>query len=260
MTVHRHNRLSHMSTLRQGVLALLCAGCMLTLAAENNQAEPPADTSSPNSAGTGLSEARPSNGSATAASSVVTHRETKNARAAAKDVNTSSKTQTRPSWSELTKNQKLALEPLANGWEDISEEQKRKWLALSQNFHKLSDSEKAKVHSRMAEWVALSVRDRIQARLNYAQAQKLAPEDKQAQWEAYQALSEEEKQKLLSQAAQNKVVGAAPLPRPVPASKLAPVAAPKSEADLKHGARIETGPHQVNMNTLLPQPSGKASN
>ncbi len=74
----------------------------------------------------------------------------------------------------------------------LSESQKRRWLALAQTFETLPPEEQEKLHNRMTEWSSLSARQRSQARLNYADAQRLAPNDKRAHWEAYQALSDEE--------------------------------------------------------------------
>lgn len=98
-----------------------------------------------------------------------------------------------PGWMELTAAQKLALRPLAERWSFLSELQKRRWLVLAQSFAGLPASEQAKLHERMTEWANLSAQQRNQARLNFATANKLAPDNKRAQWEAYQALSSEEK-------------------------------------------------------------------
>lgn len=98
-----------------------------------------------------------------------------------------------PGWMELTAAQKLALRPLAERWSFLSELQKRRWLVLAQSFASLPAPEQAKLHERMTEWANLSAQQRNQARLNFATANKLAPDNKRAQWEAYQALSSEEK-------------------------------------------------------------------
>ena len=55
------------------------------------------------------------------------------------------------------------------------------------------------LHSRMSDWVSLSPQQRNLARLNFNKLQSLPKEDKKAKWEAYQALSQEEK-RLLSAA------------------------------------------------------------
>ena len=138
----------------------------------------------------------------------------------------------RPAWTELTPSQQQALGPLAGRWTEISEQQRRKWITLSQNFHKLPAPEQEKLHSRMTDWAALSVQQRNQARLNFAETNKLAPDDKKAQWEAYQALSAEEKQKLAA-GASTKPAGAAIAIKPVAPQKM--VVVPPKPAVTKDG-------------------------
>lgn len=132
--------------------------------------------------------------------------------------------ETGPGWETLTTTQKLALYPLAERWALISEAQKRRWLALAATFSSLPEEEQAKFHDRMTDWANLSAQQRNQARLNYAVTNRLARDDKRAQWEAYQALSDEEKRALAARAAP-KPKGAATALRPVSPKKLAQVPA-----------------------------------
>jgi hypothetical protein len=123
---------------------------------------------------------------------------------------------------------------------------------LSENFFIMPPAEQARLHSRMSEWAALSPQQRTLARLNYAEAQQVDPTDKRAKWEAYQALSPEEKSKLAAGAAAKP----APPPtaaavKPVPQQKLATI--PKSKKQ-DSAAKIAVIPGQVDNNTLLPQP------
>lgn len=131
-----------------------------------------------------------------------------------------------PSWAELQPAQQQALAPLAQSWAGISESQKRKWLQMSKGYAKLSPEGQATMHSRMNEWVMLSPQQRTQARLNFATTRELSkqltPEQKQAKWQSYQALSAEEKQKLAATAVP-RPAGAATAIRPVAPQKLAPV-------------------------------------
>ena len=149
----------------------------------------------------------------------------------------------RPAWTELTRSQQLALGPLEQRWTEISEQQRRKWITLSQNFHKLPAPEQEKLHSRMTDWAALSVQQRNQARLNFAETNKLAPDDKKAQWEAYQALSAEEKQKLAA-GAPKKQSGAAIAIKPVAPQKMVVVPKPAAPKDANNTPASRT---------LLPQ-------
>jgi hypothetical protein len=101
-------------------------------------------------------------------------------------------------WQTLSKRQKQALAPLAGQWHELTSQQRQKWLTLSKNFFQLSDEEQLTLHGRMHEWAALSPRQRSQARFHFNATQSLSAKDKRAQWEAYQALSEQEKNKLAS--------------------------------------------------------------
>ncbi|MDP3759993.1 MAG: DUF3106 domain-containing protein [Ramlibacter sp.] len=162
---------------------------------------------------------------------------------------------TKPLWTELTEAQRQALAPLAPKWDTVSEAQKRKWLALSQNYPRMSGAEQELLHSRMTEWAALSPQQRTQARLNFGEAKQISPDDKKAKWEAYQALPPEEKRKLAAGAAKPPATAAAV--KPVPADKLATVPPPKR---VVKAPRIAAGPHQVDPNTLLPQPAAAGPN
>jgi hypothetical protein len=161
------------------------------------------------------------------------------------------KAESSPTWAELNPAQKQALEPLATSWSRLGEAHKRKWLAVSSNFPAMPPAEQARLHSRMAEWAALSPQQRTQARLNFAEAQTLPADDKRAKWEAYQALPPEEKKKLAAGAGKPVPPTAAAVP-PVKPQKLANVPKPK-KADAKD-PRIAVAPGQIDHNTLLPQP------
>ena len=134
-------------------------------------------------------------------------------------------TPSRPAWRELTAEQQQALHPLAPVWDELSEQHKRKWLALSRNHAKLSPAEQAVQHSRMTEWATIGQRERAQARFNFAAIKQVPADERKAKWEAYQALSPEEKRQL-AERAPARPAGVAPTISPVPARKLAPVVAP----------------------------------
>ena len=102
-------------------------------------------------------------------------------------------------WQKLSASQKLALAPLSSLWTQISPAQKSKWLAISNNFDKLSGKEQAVLHERMANWAALSPQQRAQARLTFNETKSLGSDEKKTHWEAYQALSADEKKKLAAQ-------------------------------------------------------------
>jgi len=166
-----------------------------------------------------------------------------------KNLNTS-KIASRPEWKDLTPEQQLSLRPLASEWNTLEEARKRKWLALARNYQTLSPTEQAKLHSRMTEWVSLSPQQRTQARLNFASSKQLTPTQKAATWEAYQALSPEEKQKLATLATP-KPIGAATTTKPVPVHKLAIV--PVTRKTPKQTPKLSTASDTVNKKTLLPR-------
>jgi hypothetical protein len=145
----------------------------------------------------------------------------------------------KPLWRDLSAKQQQALHPLASHWDGLSEAHKRKWLAVSRNHAQLSPAEQATLHSRMTSWAALSQQQRAQARFNFAEVKQVPADERKAKWEAYQALSPEEKRRLAEGAAP-RPPGAAGTIRPVPAQKLAPVpaAAPRGQ----HGPRIQLEP------------------
>ena len=135
-----------------------------------------------------------------------------------------------PGWEQLDRTQKLALYPLAPRWAILSEVQKRRWLAIAKTFSTLPPTEQERLHNRMTEWASLSAQQRSQARLNYAVTNKLAPDNKRAQWEAYQALSAEEKNRLAA-AATRRSMGAATAVHPVSPRKLVKVPAATASAN-----------------------------
>lgn len=129
-----------------------------------------------------------------------------------------------PLWLSLSAAQQEALRPLEAHWSTLTEAQKQRWVAIAAGFHKLSPARKAKIQENMAAWASLSPQQRSRARLNYAATKKIAPPSKQEQWEAYQALSAEEKKQLASKAAPPPQ-GAAIVVRPAPVRKFARVPA-----------------------------------
>jgi len=150
----------------------------------------------------------------------------------------------KPTWAELSPMQQQALAPLAASWNTtISEAQKRKWLEISKNYPSLPPEGQANLHSRMNEWVTLNPQQRAQARLNFGKTKELSkqltPEEKKAKWEAYQALSPEEKQKLAAKASP-KPTGAATAVKPVAPQKLAPVPPHPVKASSKPAPKIGT--------------------
>lgn len=152
-------------------------------------------------------------------------------------------------WQDLTPAQQLSLRPLAAHWGSLDQARKRKWIALAANYSALAPAEQAKLHSRMTEWVSLSQQQRAQARFNFSRSKQLSSAEKAATWQAYQALSPEEKQKLAI-SAPPKPAGAAAATKPVSPGKLTRV--PVTKRIAKQLPEVPAVNQVMNRKTLLP--------
>lgn len=158
------------------------------------------------------------------------------------------------SWSALEVSQQAALMPLAGHWDELSDAQKTKWMALSRNFDSLTPVDQQRLHSRMTDWAMLTTQQRAQARISFAQAARLDPDEKKAKWEAYQALSDAEKKRLATDG-HDRPHGAAAVVRPPIVQRPAePAQAPTLEplSSLPRGSHGLTE-SAVNRETLLPK-------
>lgn len=105
-----------------------------------------------------------------------------------------------PTWGSLSSDQRAALQPLERTWKTIGPDHKRKWLEVAAQFPVKSTDERQRIQARMTEWAALTPQQRGTARLQFKQAQQLAPSNRQARWDAYQALPESQKKELAARA------------------------------------------------------------
>lgn len=170
------------------------------------------------------------------------------ARQSAPPLAVATKPYAKPAWKDLTPAQQQALQPLAPHWTWLSADRKRKWLVISKNFQTLPAEEQAKMHRRMSKWVTLSQQQRTQARQNFKEIKALTPEQKAAEWQAYQALSMEERRKLAAQA-RRKPAGVATV-KPASMTRLTRV--PPRKATVSP-ARMASARAPIQQNTLLPR-------
>lgn len=105
-----------------------------------------------------------------------------------------------PPWQSLTPQQRSALAPLQSEWHTIDASRKAKWIEIAGRYPKLPPAEQQRLQARMAEWSRLSPAERGQARLHYQEAKQLPVQERQAQWQAYQALPEGERKALATRA------------------------------------------------------------
>ena len=99
-------------------------------------------------------------------------------------------------WQALTNTEKQVLAPLEHDWATLEANRRQKWLEVAARFPAMSAEERARVQERMAEWARLTPAQRTQARMQFQEVRQLPAQERNAKWQAYQALSEEEKQKL----------------------------------------------------------------
>ena len=156
-----------------------------------------------------------------------------------------------PRWADLTPPQQIVLKPLAPTWETLEPARKRKWISVAQTYPRLAPAEQEKMQSRMAEWAALSPRERAVARFNFAETKKVSPSDRSANWDAYQALPVEDRQKLAAKAAPPPT-GAAIAPKQSTPDKVTPVPITRHTAAATGGGGNPVPP-AIDRKTLLPQ-------
>lgn len=105
-----------------------------------------------------------------------------------------------PAWQQLTPAQRQVLEPLSAQWGDMPASSREKWLQVAARYPKLGATEQQRLRERMTQWAALPASERGEARLRFQQARQMSPAERQQKWEAYQALSPQDRDELGRQA------------------------------------------------------------
>ncbi len=105
-----------------------------------------------------------------------------------------------PTWASLTAAQQAALAPLRQDWPTIDAGRKQKWLEVVQRFASLTPAERERVQERMADWARMTPTERGRARLQFQESRQIPAQERQALWEAYQALPSEERRALAAKA------------------------------------------------------------
>lgn len=103
-------------------------------------------------------------------------------------------------WSSLSPQQQSSLAPLASQWTGMNTGARQRWLSVAQRMPHMSASEQMRVQQRMRTWSDMPAAERGKARLNYEQAQSLTPAERSARWQAYQALTPQQRQALVQKA------------------------------------------------------------
>ena len=110
-------------------------------------------------------------------------------------------------WASLSPAQQAVLAPLAQDWDGLDAARKSKWLEIAARFHTLTPEQQARLRERMIAWTRMSPAERQQARIGFQsnpqlRDEKLQSERLQSKWEAYQALTPEERQALARKGAE----------------------------------------------------------
>lgn len=141
-----------------------------------------------------------------------------------------------PAWQALTAQQRTVLAPLERDWGMIDAPRKVKWLEVANRFAAMPAADQQRVQERMTEWARMTPTERGRARLSFQESKQLSPEQKQARWEAYQALPDEERKALAIRAKPvDERVHAAAAPKSAKESASAAATA-KASAGLKPAA------------------------
>jgi hypothetical protein len=106
----------------------------------------------------------------------------------------------KPTWNELTGEQREALAPLAAEWDTFDRDRKKKWLEVAKKYPQLSDEGKQRVHTRMKDFARLTPEERRTARENFQRAYELPMDERQARLEQYKKLPEDKRRELAEQA------------------------------------------------------------
>ena len=120
-----------------------------------------------------------------------------------------------PTWASLSPAQKSVLAPLQADWAGIEADRKQKWLEVARRFPSLPEAERQRIQQRMVEWARMSPSERGRARLQFQETRQISPADRQARWEAYKSLPDEQRRELAQRA------------RPAPESRTAEAAGAK---------------------------------
>jgi hypothetical protein len=110
-----------------------------------------------------------------------------------------------------------------------------KWMEVAGRFPGMPADERGRVQERMAAWAAMSPNERARARIQFQETRQIGAEERQARWQAYQALPDDER-KRLAQAAKK-------APQPSAAATLSsPDAAPGADPGSAKRNLVATSP------------------
>lgn len=178
--------------------------------------------------------------------------------AAVTAASTVAKTEVKPAWAELTPAQRDVLGPLAAQWPQLDGNHKAKWLAISSKYPSMPPEKQQKLKENIADWAKLTPEQHRLARESYARAKKLDPDQKTAQWQQYQQLPEDQKQKLAADNAAKKRIANVPALQSK-AKTVEPLRKPKKPVQLANtpgASGVPQQPAPLPIAPMTPPPTG----
>lgn len=104
-------------------------------------------------------------------------------------------------WASLTPAQRNAIGQLERDWNHLTPAQQHKWLEVANRLQSRPAPEQERTQQRMSDWSRLPPQERAQTRLNFQEMRQLSRQERQQQWEAYQALPADQRRALADRAA-----------------------------------------------------------
>ncbi len=104
-------------------------------------------------------------------------------------------------WQQLTPAEQKILLPLRDQWAGIEPLRRQKWRDIAAIYPKLPAEQQERLRSRMAEWAKMTPAQRNAARLHFGEVRQVPATERQARWEAWQQLPEEQRRSIGTQAA-----------------------------------------------------------
>lgn len=103
-------------------------------------------------------------------------------------------------WATLNGVEREVLATLESDWTRMDTAGQQKWLKLAGRFASLRPEDQVRIRARMAEWSRLTPVERMLARQQFLDSRDWPARDRQERWQAYQALSPEQRQTLAESA------------------------------------------------------------
>jgi len=116
-------------------------------------------------------------------------------------------------WRQLSSAEQQVLQPLREQWDSIEAQRRQKWRDIAAIYPTLPAEQQARLRSRMTEWARMTPQQRNAARLHFGEVRQVPASERQARWQAWQQLPEDQRRSIGAQAG-----SLPPAPGPLPAA------------------------------------------